>query len=58
MRKWGADYGVATALFTGVVRLRFEGNYDKLGQVYWRADGPFPATVLALMPQFQVSDDS
>ena len=58
VRKWGADYGVATALFTGVVRLRFEGNYDKLGQVYWRADGPFPATVLALMPQFQVSDDS
>lgn len=58
VRNWGADYGSATPLFTGVVRLRFEGDYDKLGQVYWRADGPFPATVLALMPQFEVADGS
>lgn len=57
-RQWGALYGTPTPLFTGVARLRFEGDYDKLGQVYWRADGPFPATVLACMPQFQVSDDS
>lgn len=57
-RKWGALMGAATPLFTGVVRKRFEGRYDKLGQVYWRADGPFPATVLAVMPQFEVSDDS
>lgn len=57
-RVWGDDYGAATALFTGVVRERFESDHDKLGQVYWRADGPFPANVLALMPQFNVSDDS
>mgnify|MGYP003331445713 FL=1 len=58
VRQWGADYGTATSLFTGVVRERFEGDYDKLGQIYWRASGPFPANVLAVMPQFQVSDDS
>ena len=57
-RQWGDNYGEATPLFTGVVRERFEGDYDRLGQVYWRADGPFPATVLSVMPQFQVSDDS
>lgn len=57
-RQWGDNYGKATPLFTGVIRERFEGDYDKLGQAYWRADGPFPATVLAYMPQFQVSDDS
>lgn len=58
VRQWGDAYGAATAMFTGVVRERFEADYDKLGQVYWRADGPFPANVLAVMPQFQVSDDS
>jgi hypothetical protein len=57
-RQWGDNYGEQTPLFTGVVRERFEGDYDKLGQVYWRADGPFPATVLAIMPQFEVADAS
>jgi cell division protein FtsI (penicillin-binding protein 3) len=58
VRQWGDDYGAATALFTGVARERFESDHDKLGQVYWRADGPFPANVLALMPQFEVADDT
>lgn len=58
VRTWGDPYGATTALFTGVVRERFEGDTDKLGQVYWRADGPFPANVLAVMPQYEVSDDS
>jgi len=58
VRQWGDVAGVATPLFTGVVRETFEGDYDRLGQVYWRADGPFPATVLAVMPQYTVSDDS
>ena len=58
VREWGDIFGEATPLFTGVVRERFEGDYDKLGQAYWRSDGPFPATVLAVMPQFEVSDDS
>ncbi len=57
-RQWGDDFGIAVPLFTGVVRERFEGDFDKLGQIYWRADGPFPATVLALMPQLEVSDGS
>lgn len=55
-RKWGDLYGAATPLFTGVVSERFEGDYDLLGQVYWRADGPFPATVLAIMPTENTSD--
>ena len=58
VRQWGDNYGEMVPLFTGVVRERFEGDYDKLGQVYWRADGPFPATVVAVMPQFNVADDS
>ena len=57
-RQWGDTFGSATALCTGVVRERFESDLDKLGQVYWRADGPFPATVLAVMPQFEVADGS
>ncbi len=57
-RQWSDEYGEATALFTGVKRERFEGEYDRLGQVFWRADGPFPATVLASMPQFETADDS
>lgn len=57
-RKFGDAYGLVTKLFTGVIRDRFEGDYDKLGQVYWRCDGPFPATVLAIMPQVETSDDS
>lgn len=56
--EWGFTYGVAVPLFTGVVRKRFESDYDLLGQVYWRANGPFPATVLAIMPQANVSDDT
>jgi len=54
--QFGDDFGTATPLFTGVRRKRFEGNYDLLGQVYWRADGPFPATVLSIMPKVNVSD--
>jgi len=54
--QWGQNFGEATDLFTGVTSERFEGDFDKLGQVYWRADGPFPATVLAIMPKINVSD--
>jgi hypothetical protein len=55
-RQWGDNFGEATTLFTGVVKERFEADYDLLGQVYWRADGPFPATVLAIMPKVKVND--
>lgn len=58
VRDWGTAYGDPTDLYTGVVRERFESNYDRKGQVYWRASGPFPATVVSVMPQFQVADDS
>ena len=57
VRQWGDDYGTPTALFTGVAHESFEGDYDRLGQIYWRCAGPFPATVLAIMPQLMVFDD-
>lgn len=57
-RQWGDNFGQATPLFTGVAYDRFEGDYDRLGQVYWRSNGPFPGTVCALMPQFEVEDES
>lgn len=57
-REWGDNYSAATGLFTGVKRLRFEADYDKTGYVCWRANGPFPATVLSVMPQFEVADGS
>lgn len=58
VREWGDEYGAATPLFTGVIREPFEGKFDRLGQIYWRCEGPFPATVLAVLPQFEVSDGS
>ncbi|MFO0253731.1 MAG: hypothetical protein ACK52V_06415 [Betaproteobacteria bacterium] len=54
--QWGDDFGEATPLFTGVTMERFEGDYDKLGLVYWRADGPFPATVLSILPRVKTND--
>lgn len=57
-KTWGDDYGSAPPLFTGVTRQRFEGDYTRDARVYWRANGPFPATVLSILPQYDVSDDS
>jgi hypothetical protein len=57
-RTWGDLFGQPPALFTGIKKLRFEGDYDRLAQVTVRCDGPFPATLLALMPQVETADDS
>jgi len=57
-RQWGNNFGATVPLFTGVFRDRFEGDWDRLGQIYWQANGMFPATVLAAMSQFEVSDQS
>lgn len=57
-RRWGDDWGVATPIFTGVVRERFEGDHDRLGQYFWRVDSLAPATVLATMPQGTTEDDT
>ena len=58
VRTWGAEHGEPAPLFTGVARERFEGKHDRLGQIAWRCSGPFPATVLAIMPQLETADDS
>jgi hypothetical protein len=57
-KNWGNLFGSPPSLFTGIRRERFEGGYDRLGQATIRCDGPFPATVLAVMPQVETSDDS
>lgn len=57
-RQWGSNFGSMVPLFTGIWRDRFEGDWDRLGQVYWQASGMFPATVLAMMEQLQVSDET
>ena len=57
-RVWGDLFGQPPVLFTGIRRERFEGDYDRLGQALIRADGPFPATLLAVLPQVENADDS
>lgn len=57
-RQWGDLFGQPPALFTGVKRIRFAGGYDRLAQTYLRCDGPFPCTILAMMPQIETADDS
>jgi hypothetical protein len=57
-RQWGDLFGAPPSLFTGIKKERFEGDYDRLAQATIRADGPFPATILAVMPQVDTSDDS
>ena len=55
---WGQDFGVAKPLVTGVFREMMPGDFDKIGSVAWRCNGPFPGTVLSLMTQTTVSDES
>ncbi|MDE2102446.1 MAG: hypothetical protein KGL39_34690 [Patescibacteria group bacterium] len=58
-RVWGAtNYGQPPALFNGVKRESFPGDFDRDSRVCWRANTLFPATVLAIMPQGDVEDDS
>lgn len=56
--RWGDTYGDATPLFTGVARVGFEGDHDRLGQVYVRADGAFPCNLLSVQSQVKVEEDS
>lgn len=56
--EWADVYGAAPVLFTGVTRFAFEGDYSLDPRVWWRCDGPYPATVLSLMTQYDTSDDS
>ena len=56
--QFGQPYGQATPLASGVIRERLESDYDRIGNVCWRCDGPFPGTVLSLMTQTDVSDET
>lgn len=58
LKFWSGQWSVAPPLFTGVVRETFSGDFDLLGQVSWEAEGPAPATVLALMAQLVTEDGS
>lgn len=50
------DVGVAVPLFTGDVEIPWDGDYSKNNTIYWRWEGAFPGTVLALMPQLTTQD--
>ena len=56
--KWGDNFGEAPGLFTGIYRVGMEGDFGMENYVCWRCDGPFPGTILAAMPQLDVSDDT
>lgn len=56
--KWGYLWGTNISLRTGVFRDRFEGTNDLEGTVFMRCDGPYPATLLAVMPQVITEDDT
>jgi hypothetical protein len=51
-------YGNSVPLFSGLIRERFEADYDLLGHLYVRAQGPFPATILSVSPQLNMYDDT
>ena len=56
--EYGELFGAGTGLMSGVVRCSLGGESSRSRQVFWRCDGPFPATLLALTTQADVSDDS
>lgn len=55
---FGDTLGSPPSLFTGIVRDMFPGDFDRAPQYMWRANGPFPATVLASMIDVEEADDS
>lgn len=55
---WGSDYGDPPEAFTGVVRRRFEGDHELLGQILFKVDSPAPVTVLSVMYQLKTQDES
>ncbi|MCD6376500.1 MAG: hypothetical protein J7L94_13290, partial [Caldisericaceae bacterium] len=48
-------YGEPFPLFTGDLQIRYEGQYDKAGQVYVAQTNPLPLTLLALYPEVQTA---
>lgn len=50
----GQDWNAVT-LYTGDRMLPFPGGWDRVGEVELRWDGPGPATVRAIVPQYQTS---
>ena len=56
--RWGDVYGDAVPLFTGISRNRFEGDHDRLGLIYMRADGPFPANIMSIQAYVDTEEES
>lgn len=56
-RNSSQNLGEAVPLYTGDLAELFQGGYQTEGaRVCWRVDTPFPATVLAVMPQMHTQD--
>jgi hypothetical protein len=51
------DVGVRLDPYTGDLTYSFPGDWDTDASIYLRCDGPFPATILGLMPRMNVSED-
>lgn len=61
--QWGRDAdhlkivpfgtGITPALFTGDKEFAFDGPWETAGDIYITQDGPFPMTVLAIMPTME-----
>lgn len=46
----------AVPLFSGVISETLDADYDYENQFCWRQSGPFPGTILAVMPQMVTQD--
>ena len=47
-----ADIEPDPHVFNPSMREIFQDAHDKLGQVYWRADGPFPANLADVLSRY------
>lgn len=55
-RRTTDDLGAAVPLYTGDLQEQWEGDYTTDNTPCWRIDQPFPATILAIMPQQMTQD--
>lgn len=51
------DNTVVTDLYTGDARTNLDPNWTTQGQVCIRQDKPYPATILGVIPEFEVTED-
>lgn len=55
-RQSSDDTATAVPLFSGDIKVTWEGDYTSENYVCWRWDQPLPGTILAVMPQLHTQD--